>query len=323
MDGLTLGRLFFEQAGRPIIESVISPDKYAAGLIGWSSEVLGFDDELSRDHNWGPRFILFLDDEDFASQRALIDQKLRRELPLEIEGFPTNFGVSPLGDQRAMQSIEEGPVNHFIEIYQFDEYLRNFLNIDPENELGIDDWLQLPEHNLLGFTEGLVFHDGLGRLEAWRSKLSFYPDVVWYQLMINHWRFIAEEEAFVGRCAARGDVLGSLLIIGKIVERIKRLVFLMERAYAPYSKWFGLRFMQLEHGPALVPFLKEALQGVSYEAREEALVKAYQLVARMHNELGVTPHVEETISLAYKGRPGLVLHAGRFADAIEQAIGNA
>ena len=320
MDGLTLGRLFYEQAARPIIESVIAPENYSAGLIGWSSEVLGLDDAHSRDHNWGPRFILFLQPDHYERQLELLDERLRNELPIAIEGYPTNYATSALGDQRVMHPIESGPVNHFIEIVQFDTYLRNFLNIDPNQDLSADDWLLLSEHNLLGFTHGAVFHDGLGELGEWRKRLSFYPDDVWRRLMIKHWRLIAEEEAFVGRTAGRGDTLGSLVIVGRIVEHLMRLVFLMERTYAPYSKWFGLCFRQLENGPELLPHLTEALQAPTHLQREDALVQAYVAVARLHNKLRITPPIEPTISPAYKGRPGLVLHANRFADAIEETM---
>lgn len=318
MNGLALSRLFYEQAARPVIEAVLPPEDYAAGLIGWSSEVLGLDDVHSRDHNWGPRFIVFLEAELYEAHGTRLDQQLRSELPLEFEGYPTNFRTSALGDQRALQAIKEGPVNHFIQIERFDNYLRQFLHIDPDHELSADDWLQLSEHNLLGFTQGLVFHDGPGHLEEWRSRLRFYPDVVWHRLMIKQWRLIAEEEAFVGRTADRGDVLGSLVLISRIAERLMRLVFLMERTYAPYSKWFGIRFKQLKNGPILIPYLETAVQAPTAEQREEALVQAYRIVAKMHNQLGLTPPVEETISPAYKGRPGLVVHANRFADALEQ-----
>ena len=320
MDGLTLSRLFYEQAARSIIESVITPADYSAGLIGWSSEVLGLDDPHSRDHNWGPRFILFLQAEHYETHKALLDQRFRNELPLELEGHPTNFRASPLGDQRVMHSVQQGPVNHFIQIEQFDNYLRHFLNIDPNHPLSPADWLLLPEHNLLGFTQGLVFHDGLGDLGEWRSKLSFYPDEVRRQLLIKQWRFIADEEAFVGRTAERGDTLGSLLLTGRIVERLMRLIYLMERTYAPYSKWFGLCFMKLKNGPELAPLLTKALQAPTAQQREDALIHAYSRVARIHNQLGITPPVDETISPPYVGRPGLVLHANRFANAIEQSM---
>ena len=320
MDGLTLSRLFYEQAARPIIESVVAPENYSAGLIGWSSEVLGLDDAYSCDHNWGPRFIVFLKAEHHEAQGQLLDQRLRNQLPREFERYPTNFGPTPLGDQRVMHPIEEGPVNHFIQIERLDDYLRHFLKIDPSQDLSVEDWLLLPEHNLLGFTRGLIFHDGLGQLNEWRSRLSYYPDEVWRRLLIKQWRLIAEEEAFVGRTAERGDPLGSLLIIGRIAERLMRLVFLMERTYAPYSKWFGTAFMQLRGGPALAPHLAAAMQAPTAGQREDALVQAYVVVARLHNQLGITLPVEETISPAYEGRPGLVVHANRFAEAIERMM---
>lgn len=320
MDGLTLSRLFYEQAARPIIESVITPEHYSAGLIGWSSEVLGLDDILSRDHNWGPRFIVFLQKKYYEYHSKLLDRALRDELPVDFEGYSTNFGPTALGDQRVMHPVKEGPVHHFIQIERLDTYLRHFLNIDPNQELNPDDWLQLSEHNLLGFTHGLVFHDGLRELGEWRSRLSFYPDEVWRQRLIKQWRLIAEEEAFVGRSVVRGDTLGSVLIISRIAEHLMRLVFLMERTYAPYSKWFGTCFMQLKNGPELVPLLTEAVQARTASEREGALAQAYLFVTRIHNQLGITPPIEERITPPYKGRPGLVLHANRFADALEKTM---
>ena len=320
MDGLTLSQLFYEQVARSIIESVVAPEDYSAGLIGWSSEVIGMDDVYSQDHNWGPRLIVFLLAENFTEQRDILDQQLQEKLPHSFKGYPTNFGQTKRGDQLVMLHSEQGPVNHFIQIECMDDYLQNFLQIDPQKAISSEDWLKISEHNLLGFTEGKVFHDGHGQLREWRSRMSFYPNEVWYRLMIKQWRMIAEEEAFVGRTAARGDMLGSLLITGRIIHGLMRLVYLMERSYAPYSKWFGSRFEQLESGPALVPHLEEAIQGSTYELREAALVRAYKLVTGIHNQARITPAVKETISPAYEGRPGLVLHANRFAEALEQVM---
>ena len=46
---------------------------------------------------------------------------------------------------------------------------------------------------------------------------------------------------------------------------------------------------------------------------------AYEQVAALHNALGVTEPVSETAA-SFHGRPFLVIHAERFADAAEQAI---
>src|SRR5208337_3858833 len=59
--GLILGRMLYEEAGREIVESVVPRDAYAAAFIGKGSDVLGFDTERSTDHDWGPRFQVFLD----------------------------------------------------------------------------------------------------------------------------------------------------------------------------------------------------------------------------------------------------------------------
>jgi len=59
--GLDLARRFYDDAVAPIVTGVLGRDgEFAAALIGPGSEVLGFDSERSRDHDWGPRCQLFL-----------------------------------------------------------------------------------------------------------------------------------------------------------------------------------------------------------------------------------------------------------------------
>ena len=48
--GLELNRLFFDEVVRPLLTSKLPELGYSAGLIGEGSDVLGFDDEMSRDH---------------------------------------------------------------------------------------------------------------------------------------------------------------------------------------------------------------------------------------------------------------------------------
>ena len=58
--GLTICRDFFEQAVKPIMEADFPKMRYADGLLGSGSEVLGFDTALSTDHDWRPRVYIFL-----------------------------------------------------------------------------------------------------------------------------------------------------------------------------------------------------------------------------------------------------------------------
>ena len=72
-----------------------------------------------------------------------------------------------------------------------------------------------------------------------RDRLGYYPRDVWlYLLMAGRWR-VHPELNLVGRSGFVGDELGSSLIGSQLVSDLMRLCFLMERQYAPYSKWFG------------------------------------------------------------------------------------
>ena len=116
VSGLELGEQFFTEAAKPIIDTYFGGLRYSAAMLGWSSEVLGYDDVESMDHNWGPRFQLFLSSDDYEKYQPLLRETLRHHLPLEFRGHPTNFGVPAQGDQLVMKRVEAGPVDHKIDI---------------------------------------------------------------------------------------------------------------------------------------------------------------------------------------------------------------
>lgn len=89
--GLVLSEYFYCLVVASILEYKFPEIKYAAGLLGTGSEVIGFDDEVSTDHNWGLRLIIFLDEKDFAENKERIDRELRRSLPPSFLGYPTSF----------------------------------------------------------------------------------------------------------------------------------------------------------------------------------------------------------------------------------------
>jgi len=87
----------------------------------------------------------------------------------------------------------------------------------------------------------------------------------------------------------------------------------------PYMKWFGTAFNRLRCASELGPHLTATLAASDWHAREGHLIRAYEHVARMHNALDVTEPVVEAVASFY-GRPYLVIHADRFAEATEHAI---
>lgn len=311
--------MFYEEAVRPILAAEFPALVHSAALIGYGSEVLRYDSPRSTDHEWGPRLLLFLRPEDHGRDATRITEALRRGLPPVFRGYSTHFGEPDEEGVRLPERKDTGPVNHKVEVHTTREFFIRWMGLDPCQEISASGWLALPQQKLLEVTAGRVFHDGLGELESVREKLAYYPRDVWLYLLASGWRRIAQVEAFVGRAGEVGDELGLALIAAGVVRDLMRLCFLMERRYAPYSKWFGTAFARLECASRLAPVFESALRARDWKERERQLSVAYALVAGMHNKLGITPPLDETVS-PYHNRPFMVIHADRFVSEIEAAI---
>jgi hypothetical protein len=312
--GLELSRGFYVEAVRPILERRFRRLEHAAALLGSGSEVLGFDDETSQDHHWGPRVQLFVRDLALAGE---LQEVLANELPVEVAGYPTNFGPPQADGSRHMRPIEHGPVAHRVDVETVGGFMRAELGFDPLTGITVADWLLTPSQRLLSITAGDVFADSVGELSAVRNALAWYPDDVWLLVMAGQWRRISQLEHFMGRAGARGDELGSRLIAAQLVEDVMRLGFLQERRYAPYPKWFGTAYSML--GRPEQPALEAALEARTWTEREAALSDAYRLVARAHNELSVTEELDPEVR-PFWGRPFLVPDSDRFVNALRAAI---
>ena len=317
--GLKLCRLFYHREVKPILQEQFPELSYAAAVIGWGSEVLGFDTETSSDHHWGPRVLLFLTEREYPKLSGTIAKTLSAKLPYEFMGYSTNFGEpEPNGIRHALK-IDNGPVNHMINIYTVRSFVKARLGFDPKRKMTVADWLTCPQQRLLELISGEVYHDGLGELEKVRTELEFYPRDVWLYVLAAQWRRISQEEAFVGRTGEVGDELGSQLVASRLVREIIKLSFLMERQYAPYSKWLGSAFNQLKIAKTLKPIFRRVLSSLTWKARERWLAKAYSIVAAQHNDLRLTKPLS-VATTTYYSRPYRVIFAERFATAIKSEI---
>lgn len=124
----------------------------------------------------------------------------------------------------------------------------------------------------------------------------------------------------MGRCGEVGDELGSRVVTARLVRDVMRLCFLVERRYAPYSKWLGTAFARLDCAAELGPHLEAALAAASWQPREKHLCQAYLIAARRHNALDLTPPLD-TSCRPFFGRPYRVLFAERFAHGLAETIG--
>jgi hypothetical protein len=288
LPGRELARAFYEE----VVAGLLSDIRHSAGFLGYGSDVLGYDTERSADHGWGPRLQIFTD--------AHLD--LEPQLPETFRGWPVRYGW------------DDHEVRHRVDVTPLGAWLEEHLGFDPRQGIETRHWLTTPQQLLLEITRGPVFHDGLGELEPLRASLAWYPRDVWLWLLAAQWRRLDQEEPFVGRTAEVGDELGSRVLAARLARDVMRLCFLLERRHAPYPKWFGTAFMELDAAQDVGPALERAIAATDYQSREEALVEAYEAVARRYNALGLTEEIEPTVR-PFHARPFRVLGSGRFTDA--------
>ena len=142
--------------------------------------------------------------------------------------------------------------------YTIRSFFKEYLGIHPYQKIRDSTWLTLPQQKLLSIVKGKIFHDGLG-IKAIIKNFEYYPRDVWLFMLASQWSKISQKEAFVGRTAVVGDELGSRIIASEIVRDLMGLCFLMEKTYAPYSKWFGKAFSELEIAKEISPVLGKVL----------------------------------------------------------------
>lgn len=317
--GLKLCELFYQNQVRPILNEEFPNLRYSAALIGWGSEVLEFDTAISRDHHWGPRVLLFLPPEGFSKRKHRISQSLSNKLPYEFMGYSTSFSKPDRNGVRHAVWIQRRPVNHMVQIFTLKSFFEARVKFDPSKKIEVTDWLTFPQQRLLELVSGKVYHDGLGELRKIRAKFKFYPRDIWLYLLAAQWTKISQEEAFVGRTGDVGDELGSQVVAARLVREIMKLAFLMEKKYAPYSKWLGTAFGKLKIGNKLTPVLQDVLLAKTWKTRERKLAEAYSIVARQHNALNITKPLP-TKATKYYSRPYLVIQGDAFASSIREAI---
>src|SRR5215212_10469367 len=172
--GLELSGLLYEEAVAPILAEAFPGLRHSAALIGYGSEVLGYDTARSTDHEWGPRLLLFVSEDDLAHRERIVEV-LAERLPAMFRGYSTHFGPPDEEGVRLPQARETGPVDHKVEVHAAGAWFEGWLGIDPAGGLTVADWLTLPQQKLLEVTAGRVYHDGLRAIEPRWAVLAGYP----------------------------------------------------------------------------------------------------------------------------------------------------
>lgn len=321
--GMKLSEKFFNEIVRDLMKKKFLGLKYAAGLFDYGSEVLGFDSERSTDHDWGPRVLIFISPEDIKKKKIILNY-LNKNRPQIFCGYSTYFSESyatdiPItGNSKTKSKRRRNDLPSCFEIYTIESFFKKHLLWDIKKKITALDWLTFPEQKLRALRSGKIFYDKLGLIRI-KSKLNYFPKDIWLYMLSSEWTKLRQEEPFVGRTGEAEDELGSEIISARIVHTIMKLCFLMEKEYAPYSKWFGTAFSKLKCAKKMSTVLNEVFTSENWKERQFCLSKAYKLVAQMHNDLRLTEPQPTDVSEFYS-RPYLVIRAGKFANQLIMQI---
>jgi len=293
---LELSRMLYEEQIEPLMSRAFPGLPYAAATLGMCSEVLGLDDEISMDHEWGPRLTIYLSEEDHARHATAIQSTLQEALPLQFKGLNMMWrqpGVD-IHDTRetALYHVRVGTV---------DGTLR-FCGGTAALPLQDVDWLRVSEQHLLEFTRGTVYRDDTGELSRARQSLAYYPDDVLRFLLVGEWNTVGGAWFPIGRMGSRDDPLGVRLQAAVASRHLMRIAFMVSRRYAPYTKWFGTLFRELPVGSRLGPVLQELLAEEEWQGVEEQICEATAILLEAQNALGITSPIVAEPRAAEDGR---------------------
>ncbi len=286
--GLDLARRFFEQEAKPAMEKHCPEvlKEAACGLAGQGSECFGYDDEYSRDHHWGPRVMVWLPDDYFATLDPVIWQRVSMVLPSHFEGYEVVSGL--LGGA----GLEPEGISNFL--------MRAIGRKDlPET---FQDWLDIPEEDFAHVVNGEVWHDGKGEFTKMRDFINgYYPDEVWKR-RIAHWCRYASGMALYAmkRAGLRQNTVFYFTAFGRTLKMTMELACMLNRTYFPYDKWLYTKFCELENlAPEMLPLIDEATTyNTSWERRNNICEELHIMLDAYMVEIGlVTPHPK------YKSHP--------------------
>lgn len=279
VSGAALSRLYFDEVVRPAVAVRWPRMPYAAGRLGTGSDVLGLDDLVSRDHDWGLRLTLLLPP-DAVEQ---VDAHLESALPETFDGYPSRFPTT--WDPR---------VRHRVEVDDVGSFVASRTGISASGSLSVPEWLSLTGQAVLEVTAGPVFVDSAGELTAARRLLAWYPDDVWMYVVATDWARMAQELPFIGRAAERGDDLGSRVIAARMVRVAMHLAHMLGRRWPPYAKWFGKSVDRLPCGESAAEPMRRALDARDWVSREQGLVDALRALNDFQRHIGL-PAVDDPV----------------------------
>ena len=272
MKGLEVSEKYYQEFGAPMLETQFPEflPHLALGLAGPGSEVLGYDDEASQDHDFEPGFCIFLPGEDLVSRReAFLLERAYAALQKEFLGFRREK-LSPAGGNR------HG-------VLRLSDFLLERIG-KPEPALSVREWLTIPEQYFLEITAGKVYRDDSGFFARTREALRFFPEEIAKKKLAGNLLYAAQCGQYnYERCLVHGENAAAQTALFSFTEAAMHCFFLLSERYMPYYKWRFRAFSELPGYARLHSSFEFLLTSGNTETEAE---EKKQIVGEILREIG-------------------------------------
>lgn len=334
MKTISICRKFYDNQLAPIIHEDFAEyeSSIAVGVVGEGSECFGYDDEFSRDHDFGYGLCLWLRDEDYsaiASELGAAYHQALRDFEAKLPDFGASNTIKTFDMQtgRARYDQRRG-VMRIGDFYSTVLGMR--LNIDAPS-LTDAQWFYTEEWKFALATNGEVFRDDIGKFSAVRKiLLGYYPEKIWRMRLVNALHgYAAAAQANYPRCMARGDVVAAAICRHRGIEKAMEIVFLLCRKFAPYYKWTfrAMRELSCEEGSSnsenRIGRISELLQHIAEVGSQAEAWQGYQYRSDSINDADELVRLFDEVAasiVSELNRQGLTKHSDPFLELHSQEL---
>ena len=225
MKGLEEAKKFYGECGAKMLESEFPEyvGRIAVGLVGHGSECFGFDDDISRDHDFETGFSMWLTRED----EAKIGFKLMRA----YDRIKAEYSGTKRQHMSVIGSNSQG-------VQIIGDFYRKYTGCEGAPAT-LRDWLFTESAYFAEATNGEVWRDDLGVFTKIREEIAngMPEDVRLKKLAAAAVRMAQTGQYNYPRCIDHGEEGAAMLALSEFVRGAIEMIFLLNKKHCPYYKW--------------------------------------------------------------------------------------
>ena len=256
--GIRLAEAYYEAFGKPMIAEKFGEyeGRIAVGLAGRGSDCFGYDDEMSRDHDWGPDFCLWVTDDTWEQIGEALQQAYE-ELPLEFKGYKRAPRVN--GKNRRG-------------VIRISEFYLSLVGAERYEEI---PWREVRDYDLAAAVNGKVFRDDEGVFTEFRNQLKQgYPEEIFYlKLAEAAARYAQTAEYNFARCLERGERFTAGMMLWDGMKEAMRLQIYVDGKYPPHDKWLHRCLLETENGRQVAGVLQSMTELLTQPAENSVSLR--------------------------------------------------